>query len=409
LDADRVDFLLRDSHHCGVSLGLVDADQIVQSLSLHGTRVVLVGSDDYRADMSQTAAESILVARAHHYNALINHPQVQSLRTMLLAALETALESLDATAARSRIALFFQRDTDHDLLRFIYERGDQRCREILSRISCCQPFRLAARFDHRTLPPGTRMALSTISRGGRMRKLFEHGLAKRCGALVDISIGSGVPRSIRTETDRFLYDESALAAGLVKSLTRQIALSIFSDSEAEVSPEEIRELAFKLLSFIRAESYLPIDGVLLLFYSLHKMLSESYGERILVPRIRNITWLYRTVARLHAEGGAGLADLFDYSFHNDYGFPYSEKLFEDIQILVATGMIFQDMRHFEMGKRWLQRYEYMLSAEGLEYAEGVALAYRHEAEMVAGFLKEERHNIPYDMTSLLKKRYAGGR
>jgi len=409
LDADRVDFLLRDSHHCGVSLGLVDVDQIVQSLTIHRNRVVLAGSDDYRADMSQTAAESILVARAHHYNALIHHPQVQSLRTMLLAALESALECLDAPVASSRIALFFQKDTDHDLLRFVYEKGDERCRKLLSRIGYCQPFPLAARFDHRTLPPGTRMALSTISRGGRMRKLFEQGLAKRYGALVDISVGSGVPRSIRTETDRFLYDESALAAGLVKSLTRQIALSIFSDSDVKVSPEEIRELAFKLLSFIRAESYLPIDGLLLLFYSLHKMLSESFGERILVPRIRNITWLYRTVARLRAEGGAGLAGLFDYSFHDDYGFPYSEKLFEDIQILVATGMIFQDMRHFEMGRNWLQRYEYMLSAEGLEYAQGVVGAYRQEAEMVAGYLKGERHNIPHDMTSLLKKRYSGGR
>jgi len=57
LDVDRIDFLLRDSHHSGVSLGLVDIDQIIQSLTIHGNRVVLSGSDDYRADMSQTAAE----------------------------------------------------------------------------------------------------------------------------------------------------------------------------------------------------------------------------------------------------------------------------------------------------------------------------------------------------------------
>jgi len=328
---------------------------------------------------------------------------------MLLDALESALESLAAEEARSRIALFFERDTDSDLLRFVYQKGNERSRNLLSRIRHGQPYPLAARFDHRTLQPGTRMALSTISRGGRMRKLFEQGLAKRYGALVDISVGSGVPRSIRTETDRFLYDESALAAGLVKSLTRQIALSMFSDADVKVSLDEIREMAFKLLSFIRRESYLPIDGLLLIFYSLHNMLSDGFGERILVPRIRNITWLYRTVARLRAEGGAGLSGLFDYSFHEDYGFPYSEKLFEDIQILMATGMIFQDMRHFEMRGRWLQRYEYMLSAEGLEYARGVAEAYHEEAEMVAGHLKEEKHTIPYDTTSLLKKRYSGGR
>jgi len=67
------------------------------------------------------------------------------------------------------------------------------------------------------------------------------------------------------------------------------------------------------------------------------MLSETYGQKILVPRIRNITWLYRTVARLKSLGPASLSGLFDYSFHTEYGFPYSERLFEDIQILVAMG------------------------------------------------------------------------
>ena len=62
-----------------------------------------------------------------------------------------------------------------------------------------------------------------------MRKLFEDALGKKYGALVDVTVGSGAPRSMRTEANGFLYDESALAAGLVKSLTRQIAISFFSD------------------------------------------------------------------------------------------------------------------------------------------------------------------------------------
>ncbi len=407
LDADRIDFLLRDSHHSGVSLGLIDADQIIQALTVHRGRIVLAGLNNYRSEMSQTAAESMLIARAHHYNALIHHPQVQSIRAMLLAALESALQRMNSDEARSRIVLFFREYTDPDLLRFIYERGDDGSRELLKRIKYGREYPLAARFDHRLLQPGTRMALSTISRNGRIRKLFEDGLGKKYGALVDISVGSGVPRSIRTEEDGFLYDESALAAGLVKSITRQIALSFFSDSKLEVSLEDVRDQAFKLLGFIRKESYLPIDGLLILFYSLHRMLSETFGERILVPRIRNITWLYRTVSHLKSE--AHLSGLYDYSFHSDYGFPYSERLFEDIQILVAMGMIYQDQRHYEREGRWLQRYEYMLTAEGLSYAEGVMSSYRPETDVVDSHLKMERHTIPYDTVSLLLKRYTGGK
>lgn len=405
LDADRIDFLLRDSHHTGVNLGLVDADQIVQALTIRKGRVVLAGERDYKSQMSQTAAESMLIARSHHYNALIHHPTVQSNRAMLLTSLENALARMDQEEARSRIVLFFREYTDPDLLRFIWENGDDRARELLQRIKCGREYPLAARFDHRSLPPATRMALSTISRNGRMRKLFEDGLGKKYGALVDISVGSGVPRSMRTESDGFLYDESALAAGLVKALSRQIALSFFSDSAARVSLEEVRAQASKLLNFIRKESNLPIDGLLLLFYTLHRMLSETFGERILIPRIRNITWLYRTVSRLKEMDD--LTGLYDYTFHSEYGFPYSEKLFEDIQILVAMGMVYQDQRHYERKGQWLQRYEYMLTAEGLAYALEVAGSYRREAELLGRHLSMEKHSIPYDVVSLHLKRYTG--
>ncbi|MGB5100137.1 MAG: HD domain-containing protein [Methanothrix sp.] len=409
LDADRIDFLLRDSHHTGVSLGLVDTDQILQALTISNGRIVLAGEGDYRAEMSQTAAESMLIARAHHYNALIYHPTVQSIRAMLLAALERALSRMDTDEAKSSIVLFFREFTDPDILDFIKQRGDDTSRDLLSRIKYGREFPLAARFDHRSLSPDIRMALSTVSRHGRMRKLFEDALGKKYGALVDVTVGSGVPRSMRTQANGFFYDESALAAGLVKSLTRQIAISFFSDERPKISLEEVREQADRLLTFIRSESYLPIDGLLLLFYSLHQMLSETYGQKILVPRIRNITWLYRTVARIKDLGPASLCSLFDYSFHSDYGFPYSERLFEDIQILVAGGMIYQDERHYELNSQWLQRYEYMLTADGIKYAEKVAGSYSKEAEALANHLRLEKHTIPYDVVSIYLKRYTGKR
>jgi HD superfamily phosphohydrolase len=407
LDADRIDFLLRDSHHCGVSLGLVDTDEILQALTINHGRIVLAGQGDYRAEMSQTAAESMLIARAHHYNALIYHPAVQSIRAMLLAALEASLAKMQPRDASFEIELFFREYTDPDLLRFIWERGDDRGRELLERIKYGREYPLSARFDHRSLPPDIRMALSTISRHGRMRKLFEVSLGKRYGALVDITVGSGVPRSMRTEASSFLYDESALAAGLVKSLSRQIALSFFSDCKLCVALSDIREQASRLLYFIREESSLSIDGLLLLFYALHNLLCETFGPRILVPRIRNITWLYRTVYRLKEQRDSSLSGLYEYSFHSDFGFLYCERLFEDIQILVATGMIYQDLRHYEQNGQWLARYEYMLTAEGMRYAKEAASSYKREAEELQAFLRMEKHAIPYDLVSLHLKRYAG--
>ncbi len=106
------------------------------------------------------------------------------------------------------------------------------------------------------------------------------------------------------------------------------------------------------------------------------------------------------------EMGDDLAGLYDYTFHSEYGFPYSEKLFEDIQILVAMGMIYQDQRYYELDGRWLQRYEYMLTSEGFRYAGSIAVSYKSEAEQIEHRLRMEKHSIPYDRASLLLKRYA---
>jgi uncharacterized protein len=406
LDADRIDFLLRDSHHTGVSLGLIDLDQIVQSLIFLNDRLILKGSEGYRTDMSLTAAESMLIARAHHYTALIYNPYVQSIRAMLLFALESVLEEMDQKEARAETRRFFTEYNDCDLMGFLNQKASPEVKEILDRIRHGRHNHLAARLDHRTLTPEARMALATISRNGRAMKLLERGLGKEYNCLVDISVGSGVPKSIRTE-DGFLYDESALAAGLIRSLARQITLSFFSNSKIEISMGVVTKLASKLLNFVRSENYLPIEGLMLLFLGLHRVLSESYGERILVPRIRNITWLYKTVKRLRDH--VGLRELFDYNFHEDYGFPYSERLFEDIQVLVAVGMVYQDLRHHEIGSRWKQRYEYMLTAEGLKYAESLSNSYQNEILALEKVLRMEKHTIPYDMTGMLLKRYTGQR
>jgi hypothetical protein len=71
------------------------------------------------------------------------------------------------------------------------------------------------------------------------------------------------------------------------------------------------------------------------------------------------------------------------------------------------GMIYQDQRHYELKGQWLQRYEYMLTSEGLRYSEVVAGSYEKEAEMLRRCLLMDKHSIPYDMTSLHIKRYSG--
>ncbi len=422
IDADRIDFLLRDSYHTGVSFGLVDVDQIVGSLSLYNGRLILGGSLSYDEDMALTAAESMLIARSHHYSAIIHNPKTQGARVMLLYALENALKNYKKSGndVRELMARFFTSYIDSDLLNFIDRNGDAGAKKLITNIRNGNICNAVARFTHKNLNPMTRMALSTIARNGVAKKMFEEELSKRFAkkygapVLVDLDVASGIPKSTRIkigDDESFLYDESALANGLVRAISRQISLCVFSRTEDDAALSRashdfllgIESLSPELLRFIRNENYLPIEGLLLIFYSAHKLFSTEAEGRIIMPRLRNIAKIYWLVKELG--GVEKLRNLFDYRFHNRYGFSYSDRLFEDIQLLVAMGMVDEDLRYFEKSGRWQQRYEYVLTSDGLEYAELIAPSYQDELKIIENYLAINKHSIPRDTVGIAKNRY----
>lgn len=422
IDADRIDFLLRDSYHTGVSLGLVDLDQIVGSLSLSEGRLVLGGRASFDEDMAMIAAESMLIARAHHYSAIIHNPVTQGARVMLLHALENALSRHEHVGndCRATVSLFFTSYNDGDLLNFIEANGDESAKKLILNIRKSSICNAVSRFTHKNLNPKTRMALSTIARNGVAKKMFEDELAKRFSkqygapVLVDLDVASGIPKSTRVKLgsdEGFFYDESALANGLVRAISRQISLCVFSKTEDDSTLSHasrdfllgIENLSPSLLHFIRNDNYLPIEGLLLIFYSAHRLFSNEADGRITMPRLRNIAKIYYLIRELGKI--EKLRNLMDYKFHNRYGFPYSDKLFEDIQLLVAMGMVDEDLRYFENKGRWKQRYEYVLTSDGVEYAELIGSEYQNELNIIEDYLILNKHSIPRDMVSVASGRY----
>jgi len=423
VDADRIDFMLRDSYHTGVSFGMIDVDQIVRSLVIRNGNIVL-GSPDgsgYGEDMALTAAESLLISRAHHYTAIVHNPKTQASRVMLLYALEDALGSYEKKAGlektRKEVVLFFKTYNDTDLLDFIRSHASERSLQLLADIRDGNIYAPVARLSQKSIPPSVRMALATIARHGVATKRLESLLSRKLGdVLVDLSVASGIPKSMRIslgEEDAFFYDESALANGLVRAISRQLSLTAFAhpsvvtemDNEA-VSlrlREAVDDLSPKLLHFIRTEQYLPIEGVMLLFYGVHSLFENERDGFLSIPRLRHITWLYRTIRQLR--GSSRLRNLFDYSFHEKYGFPYSDRLFEDIQILVAMGIVDEDLRYYEKGGRFRQSYEYVLTWDGVEYARMLADAYRPEFEEIRDYLVMNKHSIPRDIVTIPANRY----
>jgi uncharacterized protein YwgA len=341
---------------------------------------------------------------------------------MLLHALENTLSRYAASGndVKSIVFSFFTLYNDGDLLNFIEANGDAGAKKLILNIRNGSICNAVSRFTHKNLNPKTRMALSTIARNGVAKKMFEDELAKRFGkqygasVLVDLDVASGIPKSTRVklgDEEGFFYDESALANGLVRAISRQISLCVFSKTEDNSTLSHashdfllgIENLSPSLLHFIRNDNYLPIEGLLLIFYSAHRLFSTEADGRITMPRLRNIAKIYYLVRELGKV--EKLHNLLDYRFHNRYGFPYSDKLFEDIQLLVAMGMVDEDLRYFEKNGKWKQRYEYVLTSDGVEYAGLIAPEYQNELTIIEDYLILNKHSIPRDMVSVASRRY----
>jgi HD superfamily phosphohydrolase len=422
IDADRIDFLLRDSYHTGISLGLIDPDRILQSLSIKNGEIVLgSGDSSYGEDMALTAAESMLIARAHHYNAIIHHPHLQSARTMLLRALEDALSAMaekeGEEAVRETVERFFVLFKDADLIDYIRTWGSAEARHLLGLLAEGRIYEPFLRFNQKTLSPSTKMALSTIARHGKACRMFENELEKRLGdVFVDLSVASGVPKSTRISAggaESFFYDESALAGGLVRAISRQLFLTAFAPPDVADSRNveearllmkaKVEELSARLLAFVRQDQYLPIEGLILLFYGVYSIFEKEEDNFISVPRIRNITWVYRTVKNFN--GNSRLQYLFDYAFHEKFGFSYSNRVYEDLQVLVAMGIVDEDLRYYEKAGRYRQRYEYVLTEHGVKYGEKLTEAYSREFREITEMLKMDKHSIPRDMVTIPRTRF----
>lgn len=82
IDADRMDYLLRDSHMCGVNFGLYDPDRILKSMCMYGrsdTRILRVGV----RYSGLGALEDLLLARYQMYAHIYGHKTNRACNAML--------------------------------------------------------------------------------------------------------------------------------------------------------------------------------------------------------------------------------------------------------------------------------------------------------------------------------------
>lgn len=81
LDADQIDYLMRDAYYTGVAYGIIDSERLIQTMKVYDDNIVFE-----RKGVS--ALESMLVARALMYSSVYLHKTVRIAELMLVKAVE---------------------------------------------------------------------------------------------------------------------------------------------------------------------------------------------------------------------------------------------------------------------------------------------------------------------------------
>ena len=81
VDADQMDYLMRDAHYTGLNQGAIDTERILSQMAIHNDQVVLRKG-------AITAAEGLMVARSLMYSTVYYHKTVKVIEAMLRRAVE---------------------------------------------------------------------------------------------------------------------------------------------------------------------------------------------------------------------------------------------------------------------------------------------------------------------------------
>ena len=148
LDADKMDYLLRDSYFAGVKYGIYDLEKLIQSVQIHlkGNESVLAISDE-----SIHALEQLLLAK-HHMTQQVYHHRVRSISdAMIVRGIELAIAENNADIGRlykydgtPEFVQNYMRYHDERLIDILKECAQEKARRMFERIYERRLFKMIA-------------------------------------------------------------------------------------------------------------------------------------------------------------------------------------------------------------------------------------------------------------------------
>jgi len=352
IDADRIDYLIRDGLHTGINFIGFDLHHILENISRDNDKLALGKSNEttsFDEIVATNIGEAFLISRYHYYSDIINHPGNIAANTMLIKALESTLLDLlkntNKEEVRKEIDKFYYEYDDNDLLNFIYKNGNEQAKSLINNLKegnilCC-----FCDLKNHALYPKTKLYLELIKRHPYFIDEIEKDINKlvvKGGIFLNTSDVRGIPTNLRIKICkeyRFLYDESKLAGGLIMEILNSDSLYFFTlNQKNQIKLNKfVRENWAKIENSIKREINLGrnsnkygLELLLLFFYELIRI--DSNFKR----PTKYITYIYEMINSFQKSH----PKIFKYGdFHKDFGFIYSSDLFKDIMKLGSIGLL----------------------------------------------------------------------
>ena len=392
IDADKIDYLLRDTHHVGFRHSSVDMQEIVKNLVLTKSRK----ESDRGLDIGVRAGgvlavESLLLTRNRHYDILATNPKNRRFEMTFIKSLESTFKGVEEERVRKFIYHAYSELTDDSLLE---ELNTLYGLDI--RYKLCTAAELRPDMDARWVRflPNTRFDLYMAWRNGDTRKAFEEylegGITTELGDhnfMVELSYHGTLPAALLVSAVPgycFLYDYSPLIRDFQEVQFQNGRINVYATKDAGTSDVEkkleslvfpqcekgpfydgLKDCLARLAENVRTQNDGVSDRVglrcrdldilaalLLVTYRINEDLNRKYGEvkhgenqrsrfpypQILTTRTRLYDYLHK-VTELKPGLLSYEKDIDRYYDRPGKGFYYCPQMYKDFQMLKSMGMI----------------------------------------------------------------------
>lgn len=406
IDADKIDYILRDNYHCGFPVAL-DINTISEILSKDATRGIVIKPE------GQSFAEQLFIGR-YHLVSNIHHNLRNRLGNYLLAL--TLKEAWENSEDKKSVALKMTEEwTDGELMTFLQKEAPTKYPILRNHLLGVEVFHEVRNFGFENLTPLARYSAakigSCLSILPQVSKAFSSWFEAK-EFFIDAYIANPPEPNltIGTNPPRLLIDAPLSKAALDASL-KELHFAIYSlndiqendinfakliekyskelDSTLDQEKAEslikawwnndktsfcIQKIAELVLNSetisMRNDTDFASDLIIIVTNSIYESFAEAFKQIVFIPSLSELVKVLFNLEKagfFKRSGGKAVTTYAISPREAGTGTSFSTEFLVDVEMLETFGLLYRLIRVSKFGEQYHQKYQIRISGWGRAY------------------------------------------